>query len=510
MTDISDEEIEYLVQYHNEHEEKHYFSTPIYIGTEIIQTPQPQTALSNPIISDLNVNEESFTDITNAKRFVNKYGSVARYVPVWDSWVIWNGRYWERDRSLQILRLAKQTILPLYSQLSTIEDSDKRKSIFRGINSCESVARLKAMVELAKIDSVTKDNEFDTNLMLFNCHNGTLDLRTGELKPFNPNDKMTKISEVIFDKDAKCPKWLDTVSKAFHNSPELIKYYQKICGYTMTGNTKEQCFFIFWGSGKNLKSTILNVQEEVLGEYSILSDTSTFMKKDTRGTSGDLVRLRSARFVKAIESDMGQKLAESIIKTVCSDDGIVCRNLFESEQEYNVEFKLILATNNKPEIHGTDLGTWRRIKLVPFTYTAGLDGSAVIQDYHKIIIGEELSGVLNWMLEGCLLWQKEGLVDCKEVSDATNEYMNENNSIGEFIQTEITRKANNDISNQDLYNNYCNYCDDNGIERRTIKEFKKELEKKGFVSERKKFGMIWKNVILTVNLPNIPEQKKIM
>jgi putative DNA primase/helicase len=135
----------------------------------------------------------------------------------------------------------------------------------------------------------------------------------------------------------------------------------------MTGITKEQAFYILWGNGRNLKSTILNVLEDVIGEYAIKASTETFMAKRNSSTSGDLVRLRSARLVKAVETDMSSKLAENLIKVITGGDGIVAREIYQKDQQFDVEFKLLLATNNKPIIshtkHPTILNSWITIYL---------------------------------------------------------------------------------------------------------------------------------------------------
>jgi putative DNA primase/helicase len=435
------------------------------------------------------IEDYKITDMANAKRLVKLYGDKARYVPAWNNWIIWNGKYWERDDALKIVNLAKQTVVSMYDQTSSIADAAKRTEFAKNIPKCEGSYKIKAMIELARSDAVTKHDEFDTHPMLFNCQNGTLDLTTGKLKSFDPKDMLTKFSDVRYDPNAKCPKWLQSLHKAFQGSEGLIRYYQKLAGYTMTGSTQEQCFFLLWGSGANLKTTLLNMQEAVLGDYARKADTNSFMKKDSRSASGDLVRLRSARFVKAIESDVGQRLAENLIKTVCGDDGLVCRKLYEDEQEYNVEFKLLLATNNKPRIDGTELGIWRKVKLIPFTFT--MPDKERVKDYHKILIAEELSGVLNWMLEGCMLWQKEGLKDCTEVSDATAEYKTENDSVAKFLNAMTVRETGLKISARMTYTAYKQYCDEMGEYEKPVKEFKLEMENKNYKWRRESAGMMW-------------------
>lgn len=438
------------------------------------------------IISD---EELKITGITNAKRLVKLYGDKARYVPAWKNWIIWNGKHWERDDALRIVTLAKQTVVSMYDHASAIADPAQRTDFAKNILKCEGSNKIIEMIELARDDAVTQHDALDTLPMLLNCQNGTLDLTTGKLRPFDPKDMLTKITDVTYDPNAKCPKWLESLNKAFQGSEGLIKYYQKLAGYTMTGNTQEQCFFLLWGSGANLKTTLLNVQEAVLGDYARKADTSSFMKKDSRSASGDLVRLRGARFVKAIESDLGQKLAENLIKTVCGDDGIVCRQIYEREQEYNVEFKLLLATNNKPVINGTEKGIWRKVKLIPFTYT--IPDKERVKDYHKILIAEELSGVLNWMLEGCMLWQKEGLGDCKEVSDATAIYKNENDSVAKFLNDSTVGEPGSKISASVTHAAYLQYCNEMGEYAKSVKEFKVEMENKNYEWRRESAGMMW-------------------
>jgi putative DNA primase/helicase len=181
------------------------------------------------------------------------YGDKIAWVGHWKQWVIWNGRYWEKDDSIHIVTLAKQVVQQMYELIPKFvppEGSEMTKAeLAKGIAGCDNMARINSMIESAKNEAYKSYEEFDTHPLLFNCANGTLHLETGELKMFNPKQMLTKISDVYYDENAECPKWKDTIGKAFKGNIETSHYFQKVCGYAMTGITKEQAFYILWGNG---------------------------------------------------------------------------------------------------------------------------------------------------------------------------------------------------------------------------------------------------------------------
>jgi putative DNA primase/helicase len=187
---------------------------------------------------------------------------------------------------------------------------------------------------------------------------------------------------------------------------DLISFLQTAAGWALSGDISEQIMFILFGSGANGKSTFLNTIMYLLGDYAIATPTETFMKKSGDQHTNDIARLRGTRFVTTTELEYGKRLAEPLIKKITGNDQMTARFLYGEYFNFMPTFKIFMATNHKPVIKGTDHGIWRRIRLIPFTTRITEEK----QDKHlEQKLKTEASGILNWLLEGAMRWQKEGL-----------------------------------------------------------------------------------------------------
>jgi len=190
--------------------------------------------------------------------------------------------------------------------------------------------------------------------------------------------------------------------------------------------------------------------------------------------------MKGARFVSASEAEKEHKLAENLIKQMTGDDLISARFLHQEWFEFEPEYKIFLGTNNKPIIKGNDYAIWRRIKLVPFKIIIPEEerDKNLLQKFKK-----ELSGILNWAIEGCLEWQLYGLGTPAEVTDATNEYRNEMDLLSDFISECCTEGPDLKVSSKDLYGVYSKWCEDNGEYQLKQTSFGRKLKEKGFDSK---------------------------
>jgi len=269
-----------------------------------------------------------------------------------------------------------------------------------------------------------KADAFDQNPMLLNVLNGTFELKTGELRPHDQRDRITKICPVEYREDALCPTWLAFLDRIFNGNADLIGFVQRAIGYSLTGSTQEQCFLLLWGEGSNGKSTMLELLRDVLGDYADNASTDALMVSSGRGTENDIAKLKGARLVTASESGEGRRLDEERVKRLTGGDTISARFLYREWFEYRPQFKLWLAVNNRPEVRGTDHAIWRRVRLIPFEVVIPDD------DQDKELpakLRAEAPGILRWAVEGCLAWQKEKLNPPKAITSATTEYRSEQN-----------------------------------------------------------------------------------
>ena len=432
---------------------------------------------------------KQFSDIYNAERFIKEHGENVRYCFQLDKWLLWNGERWQIDHKNKILEYAINTIRSMYLDADNEQDANKRKMLIEWALKSETRRRLSDMLWIAKslYGVGILPNDLDRDLYVLDCKDGTFDLKSGKLLPFNKDNFNTKFANVTYDTNAECPKWLGFLHLVMNGNKDLINYLQKAIGYSMTGDTSEQCWFLLYGSGLNGKSTFLNTIRMILNNYAMNTPTETFLLKYGDSIPNDVARLKGERFVTTFESSEGKRLNESVIKQMTGGDYITARYLYGEYFDYKPSYKIWFSTNHKPIITGTDYATWRRVRLIPFTVK--IPDNKCIRDYHEILFNEESSGIFNWMLDGCALWQLEGLNSPKEVKTATDGYREEMDDIGNFLNEYCQVNKSNLINalNRNEVDKY--YLNDNNIYTvKSTKLFQKWCEVTGGGLSQKAFN----------------------
>ena len=276
-------------------------------------------------------------------------------------------------------------------------------------------------------------SSFDTNPWLFNVENGTLDLQTEALRPHERADHITKLASVRYDSRATCPNWLEFLDQTFQGDWDLIGYLQRVFGYALTGDISWQCLFLLHGSGQNGKSVFLDVLRLLVGDYGAQTDFNTFMvKRNNDTTRNDLAQLVNRRVVCGSEGDIGQHISEALIKQVTGERRVNACFKYKEPFEYDVTFKVFLATNHLPNITGQDKGIWRRLRVIPFRYQVPDEQREprLVEDK----LAPELSGILNWALEGCRQWLEGDEQMPQAVVEATGQYREDMDPFGQFLQ----------------------------------------------------------------------------
>jgi len=430
------------------------------------------------------------TDLGNAQRLVASYGSEIRYCTDWNRWLVWDGRRWIKDDNIssRVMQYAKKSIIALYEHAKNITDWEELADYLKTLSRFESKPRLKAMVELAQTEPgmpITAQ-ELDKDKWLLNCLNGTIDLRLGKLRPHRCEDLITKLVPVEYDPDASAPTWDAFLDRIMAGTKELITFLKLIVGYSLTGETNEQCFFILCGTGANGKSTFLQAISRMLADYARKTPTDTLLaKKDQGGPSNDLARLCGARFVTAEETDIGRRIAESLIKQLTGGDTMTARFLYSEHFEFEPTFKLFLATNHRPLIKGADYAIWRRVKLIPFDVTIPEN------ERDRDLPGklqQELPGILKWAVDGCLEWQKIGLKTPEKVDSATQDYRAEMDVLGDFLRDCCVKAPHAWVFFKDLYQVYEEWCGRNGERPVTKRTLGCQLRDRGFIKDQGTHG----------------------
>lgn len=470
------------------------------------QYEQPPIDIYEHIIPDEVENEDKsplpewiwgpYNDTWNAARLVERHGENLRY-NINKGWLIWNGMYWEEDRKQKVRLLADETIQSLYQYVGHMSQVNSKKvkqftdwlAVSR--NSGKKDNMLKEAYHFENI--ATLPEQFDKDIYLLNCKNGTIDLRTGKIMDHSRNNLITKYIPVEYNPEAAAPTWGKFLSRIFDGNQELIQFIQRAVGYSLTGSIKEQCIFILHGTGKNGKSTFLDTIRVLLGSYTKNSNSQVFMKNDNQN-SAEIARLQGARFVTTTEPEENERLSESLIKQATGGEPLTGRFLYQHSFEFIPEFKLWMATNHKPKITGNDLGIWRRIRLIPFNVIIP-EEERDKELGHKL--QRELPGILNWALAGCAEWMKIGLKEPKEVLSATENYQSEMDTLFMFITDCIEEKPDSYLKAGDLYRVYENWCSQNGEYKLSSTKFSMRLKERGFKQGRSKVMRYWEDIQLS-------------
>lgn len=446
------------------------------------QPPPPQASDPDPLPFNL-------TDLGNAERLAAWHGDKLRHVPAW-GWLVWNGKRWERNGGAAV-RLAKEAVRMIYQEAARGLDEDERNAIAQWAMKSESEHHINAMLGLAESDAVieARPEMFDSDPMLLNCANGTLDLRTGELHAHDPADRLTRLIGAEYHPDAPAPTWEAFLFRVMGGRQTLIDFLRRAIGYSLTGDTGEQCLFFCYGRGANGKSTFLETIRALSGEYAQTTEFETLLAK--RNTSGaanpEIARMSGVRFVTAIEAGEGRRLNEPVIKALTGGDAVTARHLYHDHFEFHPQFKLWLAANHKPTVKGTDEAIWRRIRLIPFTVTIP-EGERDPKLAAKL--RAELPGILAWAVRGCLEWQAEGLGTPDEVRAATEQYRAEQDVLAAFLEECCVQKPEAEAGAGKLLEAYKSWTG----ESIDAKELRQKLTERGFKQQHTKRGNVWQGI----------------
>jgi putative DNA primase/helicase len=429
------------------------------------------------------------TDMGNAEHFKALHGDDLRYVVEWKSWIVWDGRRWKIDigakraeqRGMRFVRR------DLIDHANCIDDIDKRNAALKWSMQSQQGKRLNIMLERAAALLAIEADQLDRNAWLFNCRNGTIDLWSGELRPHNRSDLITKLSPIEFDAAATCPTWDKFIISTL--PPYLVAYIQKAVGYSMTGDCSEKACFMLIGPSNTGKSTFSDMVKWAMGDYGLTAQQTVVLQTDKSSkTNGeDEANLFGARYVSVSEPGQGQRWDEAKLKRMVPSNGsrIRGRLLFQNSFEFAATHKIWLDANHRPTVRGgTDDAVWNRIKLIPFDHVVKLaerDGSLPTK------LHAEASGVLNWMIAGLKAWLSEGLAanEPQAVRAAVNEYRVESDLLGQFLRDCVQPNDAAKIDKQRLYLRYQSWCSDNGVDYPLNKiNFGRQLSERGYQQDR--------------------------
>ena len=430
------------------------------------------------LMADLNCHDSG-----NANRLLERHGDELLHCAAWHGagtgmggWLVYHedeGR-WRTDKLLRARLMAMNAARRIADEAEHCTNADERATLSHWAVQSRTTGRIQAMLEQAAASPpvAIEPGYLDRHPTMLNVANCTLDLSRERLAadPQLPHDRtlrLTRLAPVHYDPDAACDRWLSFLDEIFDGHADLIAFIQRLAGYCLLSGNPEQVFLVLWGEGANGKSALLSALRMVLGDYAASVDPNVLMSRET-GSNYQLyalAALRGARLVTSIETKRDKQLDESLVKAMTGGDPIMCREPYGAPFEFRPEFTPFLATNNRPEVHDTSEGMWRRLLLVPFTVQIPEEQ----RDQHlEDKFAAETSGILNWMLDGLKEYYSledeygRGLKPPPQVRAATDEYRSEQDLLRPFFDDMV--KDGYRVSKRALADAYNTWCEANGVD----------------------------------------------
>jgi putative DNA primase/helicase len=408
------------------------------------------------------------TDLTNAEAIAKLFGDKLRFDHKRKRWLIWQGHSWKPDIDGSINRFAADSVRQMYKEAGELADFKSRNDLAKWAISSEGKQKIDNATSLAKsiLPLADDGSNWDKDQMLLSCPNGIIELASGKLRDGKPEDRITMCTNTEFDPEEKCPRWEQFIEEIFEGNAELIHYIQKALGYSLTGETTEQCAFFCHGKGSNGKSTFFSTLRILLGDYAHSAPASTFQRNPMNTNSNDVAATENKRFLLSAETLSATKLNEQLLKGWTGGDEQSARYLYSEYFSFLPTCKPWLFLNHMPIIEDDSDAFWRRVRLVPFNRS--FKGKNADPDLTKKL-NTEHKGILAWLVRGCSMWQEEKLEPTPEiVLAATSDYQSENDVLYEFICDQCEVADDSGVKVSQIYRAYTQWAEDQGQKGKDI------------------------------------------
>ncbi len=444
--------------------------------TEVLEGLKPQVRFA-------------YNDRGNGELFSAVFGKVARYNVTAKEWYIYKDGYWQEDTgAMQVSRLAKELYDALLLYASSLPDESKTNYISH-VNKMGRLNVRDTMIKDARDRNYIRLEDFDKNIWLFNCKNGTYDLKNGYFRKHNPDDLISKISNVVYNENADSPDFEKFLKEIMQNDGDKLRYLLSALGYALTGDTSQECMFILYGSTtRNGKGTLMETISYMMGGengYAMTANPETLARrqnKDSRQASGDIARLKGARFLNVSEPDKGMVFDTALIKTLTGRDTITARHLHQREFQFLPHFKLFINTNHLPYVTDDTVFSSERINVITFDrHFTSQERDRGLKD--RLKSEENISGIFNICLKGLRDYLENGLVRPASVLAATEDYRRSSDRQGIFIADCLIKDDSSNIKVKDVYNIYRGWCRDNNFRPENKANFLSGLRSRNMLAE---------------------------
>ena len=469
------------------------------------------------------VEPSDYTDVGQARVFVAQYGDKLKYSAA-TKWLRYNGMRWNEselqaralsqeltDRQLKDARKRLKAARAAEDAAIEAGDEEAEKDAKQAVRAAKEyrafvldrrkTSRIAATMTEAEPMAEIAVAELDKDAFLLNTPGGTVDLRTGAIRPHDPQDYITKMTAVAPSHDG-AELWQDFLDRLTCGDRELQEYHQIVAGMETVGKVFVENLVIAYGSGGNGKSSFYNAQSLVMGDYAGSLSAETLTVNCRKNKSPEYAEMRGKRLIIAAELEEGMRLDTAVVKKLCSTDPIKGEKKFKAPFDFIPSHTTILYTNHLPKVGTNDSGTWDRLVVVPFNARfRGMKGQ--IYNYAEYLFEHAGGAILSWIIEGARKFIAAGYhIEQPEcVKEAIREYRQQNDWFHNFINDRCEDGGSFTEGSQTMYLNYRSYCDEVGDYKRSAAEFKNEMIKAGYKWHKTKTGAVYHGIRITPDFP---------
>jgi putative DNA primase/helicase len=433
------------------------------------------------------------TDLGNADRFIHRYGDKVRYLEDIGRWLFWDGTRWKLVQFSKIFGMARKTVKSIYDEARDSVVKPVARDLAAHALRSERYGRIRSMIDaVSKTEPVsTSSDRFDTDPRKINCRNGVVDLATGELEEHKPRQNVIKQARVNYNPDAKCPRFDRFLAEIFENDNELIEYFLRTAGYSITGETVQQKVFIWYGLGANGKTTLAETLLTILGDYSGPTEIDMLLSTDKSQVRllESVGKLKGMRLTIASETDSTRKFSESMVKRLSGEETLTGAVLTKGSFPFTPTHKLTLLVNHLPGVKDGSHSIWRRLVPIPFKRKFE---EHEIDPYLKQTLLSERDGIFAKLVSAAGRYLKDGLGETPTcITELSDQYRERNDLLGRFIKECLVLDATGDTPSRETHGAYEDWCRQQGLTPVSEAFFSDGMTERGITKKRKTAGMFY-------------------
>jgi P4 family phage/plasmid primase-like protien len=407
-----------------------------------------------------------------ALAFTAKHRDVLRYCHDTGAWFEWTGAKWRQDRTKLAFSWARAVCRHLAQEVGLTDGAQ------RTLAKASTAAAVERFAQADRAFAVTAET-WDPDPFLLGTPDGTVDLRTGELRPARREDLITRLAAVAPAERADCPRWLRFMEEVTGGDAGLIRFLRQWFGYSLTGVTREHALIFVHGPGGNGKSVFLNTMAGIAGEYATTAAMDTLTEAGGSRHLAFLAMLNGARIVSASETEEGRAWAEVRIKQLTGGDPVTANFMRRDPFTFTPRFKLVVIGNHKPVLRNVDDAARRRFNIIPFDFKPSPKDPELEERLRR-----EWPGILRWAIDGCLDWQRNRLVRPAVLMAATEDYFAEQDVFASWAAECCIFDPNLTERPGKLLTSFNAWAERNGVERASRPRFRGWADRRGMRHKR--------------------------